>query len=72
MIPYITFRIEFNKFLNKIFYGDESKKTKDDLINSMTKKNNKTNCALKISDTDEKITFPKYILEAISHVRDGK
>jgi putative ATP-dependent endonuclease of OLD family len=60
------------KLLNKIFYGDENKKTKDELISFMTNKNNKTNCALKISDTDEKITFPKYILEAISHVRDGK
>lgn len=60
------------KLLNNIFYGDENKKVKADLISSMTKKNNKTTCALKISETDEKITFPKYILEAIGHVRDGK
>jgi putative ATP-dependent endonuclease of OLD family len=38
-------------------------KNEDDLHKYMH--NNKTNCALKVFDTDEIITFPQYILDAI-------
>ena len=60
------------KLLNKIFFEDENKKTKEELIDYMTNKNNKTDCALKISDSDKKIVFPHYILEAINHAKNDK
>lgn len=60
------------KLLNKIFFEDENKKTKEELIDYMTNKKNKTDCALKISDSDEKIVFPSYILEAINHAKNDK
>jgi putative ATP-dependent endonuclease of OLD family len=60
------------ELLNKIFYSNENNKTKEELISYMTNKDNKTKCALKIFDTDEKITFPKYILEAINHAKNAK
>ena len=48
--------------LNKIF-GTEYKEV-DNLHKFM--KNNKTECALKIFQEDEKITYPKYIIDAIT------
>ena len=47
--------------LNDIF--DTKYKIEDDLLKYMH--GNKTNCALKIFDTDKSIEFPDYILEAI-------
>lgn len=47
--------------LNTIF--GTSHTTEDDLRKYM--KNNKTECALKIFDTEEEIVFPDYIMEAI-------
>jgi putative ATP-dependent endonuclease of OLD family len=47
--------------LNKIF--ETSFETVDELHKYM--KRNKTECALKIFETDEEINFPEYILEAI-------
>lgn len=49
------------KILNKILNLDE--KSDDDLIQYMV--SNKTDCALKIFDTTETISFPEYIEEAI-------
>ena len=49
------------KVLNDIFEKDY--KSDDDLLKYMY--SNKTNCALKIFDTDKSIEFPDYILEAI-------
>jgi putative ATP-dependent endonuclease of OLD family len=48
--------------LNGIFGTDL--KTENEMHKYM--KNNKTNCALKIFETEKKIIFPKYILDAIS------
>lgn len=50
-------RVVFNKILKKNYSTD------DDLLKYMNK--NKTECALKIIDTKEKINFPEYILDAI-------
>jgi putative ATP-dependent endonuclease of OLD family len=44
-------------------YPDE-----DSIKEYMTKKINKTDCALKIFDTTEDIKFPQYILDAISYI----
>lgn len=49
------------KVMNKVLGVDY--KNEDDLHKYMY--NNKTNCALKIFDTDEIIIFPQYILDAI-------
>lgn len=38
----------------------------EDLIAHMTKPSNKTECALKIYDSDEEITFPEYINDAVA------
>lgn len=48
------------ELLNKIFQTNYKKK---ELLNYMH--NNKTTCALKIFETDQKIKFPDYILNAI-------
>lgn len=50
------------KLLNEIF--DTSYKSDDEMHKYM--KNNKTECALKIFDTDKAIVIPSYILEAIA------
>lgn len=52
------------ELLNKIFKTD--KKTTDELLLYM--KENKTECALVIFKSDEKIVYPKYILDAIKFV----
>ncbi len=52
------------EILNKIFGTD--KKTPDDLLSYM--RANKTECALAIFTTKEKIVYPKYITEAINFV----
>jgi putative ATP-dependent endonuclease of the OLD family len=49
------------KSLNKIF--GKSYKSDDDLLQYM--KTNKTECAVKIFETQEALKFPKYILDAI-------
>lgn len=49
--------------LNEILWVKLS--TSDEFIEYMTKKSNKVKCALKIFESDAKILFPKYILEAI-------
>lgn len=51
------------KILNKIL--DKEYKEEDDLLKHMKK--NKTECALKIFETDELINFPQYILDAIKN-----
>jgi putative ATP-dependent endonuclease of OLD family len=40
--------------------------TADELIAHMTKQSNKTECALKIFDSDEEITFPEYVTNAVA------
>ena len=51
------------KILNKKL--DKEYKEEDDLLKHMKK--NKTECALKIFETDELINFPQYILDAIKN-----
>lgn len=46
--------------INEINYPD-----KNSIIKYMTNKNNKTECALKIFDTEDRMIFPQYILDAI-------
>jgi len=50
--------------LNKIFKTDH--KTKLEMVRYMTA--NKTKCALNVFDNEEKINYPKYILDAIDFV----
>lgn len=40
--------------------------TKQELISHMTESDNKTDCALSIFNSSEKITFPQYVINAIS------
>lgn len=59
--------IRSNGFENtkSIIFGKDSKKTENDLHIYM--RSNKTDCALKIFDTIEKLVYPKYILDAITN-----
>lgn len=59
--------------LRRILSMDDSKYPDQQKITEyMMKKSNKTTCALKIFETDDNISFPSYILDAIEFVTDKK